>query len=41
VQELLIARLAKDIRFLKRDWPFRGEAARRALYFGVKQLSLI
>ncbi|MBN1904438.1 MAG: ATP-dependent RNA helicase HrpA [Deltaproteobacteria bacterium] len=34
VQELLKTRLAKDIRFLKRDWPFYKEASRAAVYFG-------
>ncbi len=34
VQELLNIRLAKDVKFLKREWPFPGEAARAAVYFG-------
>ena len=34
VQELLNIRLAKDIKFLRRDWPFPGDAARAAVYFG-------
>jgi ATP-dependent helicase HrpA len=34
VQELLKTRLAKDIRFLKREWPFPKEASRAAVYFG-------
>ncbi len=34
VQELLSIRLVKDIKFLKREWPFPGEAARASVYFG-------
>jgi ATP-dependent helicase HrpA len=34
VQELLKIRLIKDIKFLKRDWPFPKDAARAALFFG-------
>ncbi len=34
VQELLNIRLSRDIKFLKRDWPFPAEAARAAAYFG-------
>ncbi len=34
VRELLKIKLQKDIIFLRRDWPFPGEAARAALYFG-------
>ncbi|MGD9160251.1 MAG: ATP-dependent RNA helicase HrpA [Desulfobacteraceae bacterium] len=34
VRELLNIKLAKDIKFLRRDWPFPGEAARAAVYFG-------
>ncbi len=34
VQELLVIRLAKDIKFLKRDWPFPRDTARATVYFG-------
>ena len=37
VQELLGIALVKDIRFLKREWPFPGEASRAAVYFGGEQ----
>jgi ATP-dependent helicase HrpA len=34
VQTLLNNRLSKEIKFLRRDWPFPKEAARAAVYFG-------
>jgi len=34
VEKLLTLRLAKDIKFMKRDWPFPGDAAKASIYFG-------
>lgn len=34
VQELLTVKLAKDIKFLKRDWPFPVDAKKASVYFG-------
>lgn len=34
IQALLKKKLLKDIKFLKRDWPFPKEASRAAVYFG-------